>query len=171
MKKILYLLCGPAGSGKSTWAAKDAAKRPNSIIISRDAVRFELMEDGDTYFKHEPEVFLEYCRRIREALMDNIHEVVYADATQLSRRSRNKVLNRSGIEEISEVEIIPVNVCTPLRKCLNNNKRREGLGRVPDATVRQMHRQFEPATFEEKYTYSSILNVGGKKKHGNLFNV
>jgi len=50
----VYIMCGCPGSGKTTWL-KDHVK-PGSAIISRDAIRFSLLKEGEDYFSHEEEV-------------------------------------------------------------------------------------------------------------------
>ena len=54
---ILYLMCGCPGSGKSTWAAKNVG--PGDVIISRDQIRFDMLNDGEAYFCKENAVFNE----------------------------------------------------------------------------------------------------------------
>ena len=43
--KTIWLLCGTPGSGKSTWA-KSQIEKNGGIWISRDVIRFEIIEDG-----------------------------------------------------------------------------------------------------------------------------
>ena len=47
-------MVGCPGSGKSTWAKKHL---PDTYYVSRDEVRFSLLQDGEDYFSHEKEVF------------------------------------------------------------------------------------------------------------------
>lgn len=47
-QKNLYLMCGPAGSGKSTWIRKQIAmSKAECLHISRDVVRLEFLKDND----------------------------------------------------------------------------------------------------------------------------
>lgn len=67
MDKTIYLLAGPAGCGKSTWAKKEyeydaALDRENhdkisAIIISRDEIRYSLVAEDEEYFSKERKVF------------------------------------------------------------------------------------------------------------------
>lgn len=54
----LYVMIGIPGSGKSTWAK--ANKKEKDIYVSRDEVRFSLLQDGDEYFSKEKEVLKEF---------------------------------------------------------------------------------------------------------------
>ena len=50
-KSNLYLMCGVAGSGKSTWLKEhESGFNPSHAIISRDKIRFSYLKDGDDYF-------------------------------------------------------------------------------------------------------------------------
>lgn len=55
-KKRVILVCGPSGCGKSSWIQKRINKY-GGYHISRDMVRFNLLEGGEDYFSHEDEVF------------------------------------------------------------------------------------------------------------------
>ena len=68
-QKILYLMCGIPGSGKSHWAkgVKDA------VIVSRDAIRFNLLKDGEDYFAHEDEVVETFIYDLNGVLLANGH--------------------------------------------------------------------------------------------------
>ena len=45
----IYIVCGPAGSGKSTWIKE--CRKDNDFVISRDEIRFVLMDMFNTdYF-------------------------------------------------------------------------------------------------------------------------
>ena len=48
-------MCGPAGSGKSTWLIKQM-KSKTDVCISRDNIRFGLLKEGEDYFAHEDRV-------------------------------------------------------------------------------------------------------------------
>ena len=158
-------MCGPAGSGKSTWAKKQIAEcKYPCIYVSRDEVRAEFLNDEDkNIFAYEDDVFDEFCRRISTAL-ENIEgpDVVFADATHLSEKARNKVLDRL---DVSHVDIYPVAFRLPLEQNLRQNENRRGNVRtyVPRSVIRRMYYQWQPPTENEKYTYKHILLVGDAK--------
>ena len=64
--KTLWLIAGVPGSGKSTVLA-NRVNKPNAKIISRDAIRFKLLGDGDAYFKNEDTVWNMYVDAIKIA--------------------------------------------------------------------------------------------------------
>ena len=72
----LYLMCGVPGCGKSTFL-KNKIKNNNSVIISRDAIRFSIVKPEEDYFSHEDEVLEIFWNQINEALAAN--KTVYVD--------------------------------------------------------------------------------------------
>lgn len=81
----LYLMCGIPGSGKSTFL-KNKIRNNNSVIISRDAIRFSIVKPNEEYFSHEDEVLEIFWNQINEALAAN--KTVYVDQTSLTPRAR-----------------------------------------------------------------------------------
>ena len=154
-KKRFYLLCGPAGSGKSTFARDILIDSKNDIIVSRDDIRFSLLEEKDSYFEKEEVVFEEFIKNIQAAL-DKKASIVIADAMHLTEKARNKVLDRLNWEGY---ELIAVNFRTPLNVCLERNVARDGLRRVPNGIVKRHYFSFVPATRNEKYKYKVIIDV------------
>ena len=54
--KIIYMLSGPPGSGKSYWAKKDTKDKIGTCIVSRDDIRFSFLNDSDNYFAREDDL-------------------------------------------------------------------------------------------------------------------
>lgn len=155
-KKNLWIISGIPGSGKSTWLANNVQK--DGIIISRDKIRFSKLEENDSYFKYEKEVFSEYCEQIKNAL--NSPEVVdvYADATQMTPRARLKTI--MGVEpDLEKVNINCINFIVPLNICLDRNEKRKGRSYVPRAQIRRMNESFIPATPDEILSTKPISNT------------
>lgn len=160
MRKNLYLLCGPSGAGKSTWVKKqiEECKYP-CIHISRDVIRFSIIKEDEDYFAHEDEVFDEFINAINTQILYTDISTIFVDATHLSEKARNKVLD---CLKLDDVDIYPVNFNIPLETCLAQNELRKDCGRtyVPRGVIRRMHTQFRPAAYGEKYKYKNILNIG-----------
>lgn len=138
-KHNLFLMCGIAGSGKSSWLQKNVS---NAAIISRDEIRFSLIGDFDDYFAKEDEVFATFIQKIQNAI-DNEEgpKEIYCDATHLTKKSRNKVLNAL---DLTNVENITVLVVRPsLAEALKRNAQRSGRKYVPNYVIRRMWSQFE----------------------------
>lgn len=149
----LYLMCGVAGCGKSTWI-HNAMEYNGGIHISRDAIRFSMVKENENYFKAEKKVFNQFVKTINEFI--GKANVVYADATHLNEISRNKLLDKLNLEN---VEVIPVNFLISLEECLRRNALRSGRACVPANTIKDMYNRFTPATYDEKYTYKHIITV------------
>ena len=160
-RKKVYLTCGPAGAGKSTWI-REQMKKCEAVRVwcSRDKVRFSLLRENDEYFSKEKEVFIKWVKDIKSAIEDKTVEAVFIDATHLDEKSRNKVLNKLPLDN---VDIIPVNFMTSLGDCLYYNHYRTGREFIPRDVIVDMYNRFDPATFNEKYHYADILTVSGKE--------
>lgn len=155
MSKILYILCGPAASGKSTFSQSLVRDKTSYKIVSRDAIRFSLVNENEEYFSKEKEVFRTYIIEIQQAIDDGVN-VIIADATHISEVSRNKLLDNLNLKDYN---IVPVNFKTPLNVCLKRNDGRIGRAKVPCNVVRKQFYSFVPATHNEKYYYTNILSV------------
>lgn len=144
----LWILCGPPGCGKSTWANKQ-----DGIIISRDAIRFSLLKEDDDYFSHEDEVMNTFISKIKEALQEN--ENVYADATHLGWTARNKVISRLGFKDINVYAVV---FTTSVLTCLYRNERRSGRAKVPATVVKKMFYSYKDPK-NDPYNYAGIIYI------------
>lgn len=158
MKKLI-IISGVPGSGKSTFI-KEHFTTDNAIIISRDEIRFGMLEDGEDYFAHEDEVWNEYVAQIKEAIKFGDKDIVL-DATHLNESSRSKILLALG-KLTANVEVISLYVECSLETCLDRNEQREGRRFVPRGQIRRM---FFCATkpkleegFSKLYIYNSETN-------------
>lgn len=146
----LIMMVGVPGSGKSTWIQNN--KEDTDVVISRDAIRFSILKDGEEYFSHEGDVFTEFVWQIATALAGE-HTVI-ADATHLNKGSRAKVLNkvRKLADEIEAV-VIDVDLITALER----NDKREGRALVPRGVIRRMYAQMEAP--EESEGFNKITFI------------
>ena len=145
---ILYILCGPSASGKSTWAHNFISKNSQKDIryVSRDEIRFSLLKENEKYFAHEKQVFKKFAGTITQTLVDGFD--VIADATHLNIFSRKKLTN--AIDKIyTDYQIIYVIFDIPLQKILERNRQRIGLARVPDEALERIYRDFSPPIHED----------------------
>lgn len=78
----LIIMSGAPGSGKSTYAKQMIEKNPKTVIVSRDNIRFGLLQEGESYFSHENEVLKIFYTSIIHYLSSNYD--VIADASHLS---------------------------------------------------------------------------------------
>ena len=152
-QKKVWLMCGIPGSGKSTWVQKQMKTNPGAWC-SRDAVRFSMIGEDEEYFARENEVFEAWIFSIQAAIANSAIENVYIDATHLNEKSRNKVLNRLNLKNVT---LCAVNFTVPLEECILRNDLREGRAKVPRSVIRRMHLSFVPAEQDEKY--KEIVNI------------
>lgn len=149
MKLTLYILCGCAGCGKSYWSAQFIQNRNDIEYVSRDDIRFSLLEDDDDYFAREEEVFVKFVAAIRYALY-NKHDCI-ADATHLNKKSRKKLIRAIDFNGTINCQIIFVYFATSFVTCLHRNELREGRARVPDEVIKSMWVNFEePSMLEDE---------------------
>lgn len=154
MKK-LYLMCGPSGCGKSTYTKVHA--REGDVVVSRDAIRFSLLEETDDYFAKEGIVFIEFVREVAKALAEEKTQNVWADATHLTEKSRRKFFSHLDyyfnveFNQSPEFEVIAVNLETTLSTCKARNAQRLGRARVPEDVIERQFNTFVPASKEERH--------------------
>ena len=89
-KHTLYIMCGPAGCGKSTFLNNCATKiSEGCAIVSRDEIRFNMLKDDMSYFAKEKEVFAKFTATIASELQ---YADVFADSTCINEASRKKLI-------------------------------------------------------------------------------
>lgn len=132
--KELVLMCGPSASGKSTYIREHFAR---AKIVSRDAIRFEMLKPDEDYFAHEKEVLQEFYSQI-EAACKSAAEVVVVDATNLTPKTRAKVLRYANGRR---KRAISFNL--PLGTLIEHNNNRSGLAKVPISAIEQQKKCYK----------------------------
>lgn len=157
-QKNLWIMSGVPGSGKSTWLKNHWPQC--GCVVSRDTIRFQMLNDDESYFAKEESVWHAFTEAITLSLRD--YDDVYADATHLGPGSRKKLLkaiNAKGYKNLN-VNVIYFNV--PVEVCIERNKQREGRALVPEDVIRSMANSFTPPTFKEYIKYHLIQEVNEK---------
>lgn len=158
MKRIntLYVMVGCPGSGKSTFCER-LGKRDHTILISRDSIRFSMITENDEYFSKEKEVYAKYIEQINHGLWIGFD--VFADATQLNKRSRKKLLSSILHNQVNEINAIYMK--TPLEECIKRNENRRGTRSfVPVETIEQMYNSIQEPSFEEGFNKIYTIENG-----------
>jgi predicted kinase len=146
----LIMMVGIPGSGKSTWIKNNFS---NIIPVSRDAIRFELLDErGGDYFDHEDEVFDKFIHQIIGSLVAD--EITIADATHLNKKSRARVLNK--VRKFAD-EIEAVVLDTDLETAFERNDQREGRAWVKHGIIRRMWFSMEMPEEAEGFNKITII--------------
>jgi len=151
----LYVMCGCPGAGKSTFIQKYLNKE-NMVIVSRDEIRFSLLQPNEDYFSHEGEVLNKLWEKTNTALSQGKNVVV--DQTSLTPKSRRWLL--SHIHGYDTVKLIWID--EDIFTCLERNEKRKGTkSYVPRGKIRRMHEQFVEPTLDEGF--NTIFKYNSKK--------
>lgn len=154
---MLIVLVGIPGSGKSTYAKQLLEKNSEWKYVSRDEIRYEYVTDQEHYFDHEYDVYKEFCNRIDMHLLNG--ETVIADATHINKGSRDKLLRTLTAPIDSKFAVV---IKTPFEVCVERNKKREGITRVPDEAMLRMWHKFSPPN-KVCEDFDVIVTVDGEK--------
>lgn len=149
-------MSGLPGSGKSTWVKKQLNNK-GGFWASRDAMRFSMVREDESYFERENEVFNAWIAQICEALANPMIEDIYIDATHLNDRSREKTLSRLPKENINKITNVVFLV--PIETCLERNAQRTGREVVPEDAIRNMQKSFK---MPKKYS-TLIVDADGRE--------
>lgn len=157
MKKELYVLVGAPGSGKSTWAQTHLSSLPTpALYVSRDIIRYSLVNEDEEYFSKEKEVYKQFISAIKHGLQKC--NSVIADATHLNKNSRGKLLRSLGTS-LRDVEVSAIVIQNTLEDTLSQNKMRHGTRAfVPEEQVKKMHASMTMPAFEEGFDTIYIYN-------------
>ena len=134
MIPTLYVLIGPAGSGKSTFCKDPLWKSGRmTAVVSPDAVRKEMW--GDENDQREPEkVFHRAYNTMVDCLCADF-DVIF-DATNTTTWARRKLLNQvSGIC----CKVVAIYINTPLEECKRRNAGRQR--KVDNEVIERQYRQ------------------------------
>lgn len=152
----LYILCGPPGCGKTSWATSVCRNTRTWAYVSRDEIRFSFIEENDDYFSKEKLVFHLFVTKIIDLLLQGYNTI--ADATHLNEFSRRK-LTQAIDTYITDYKIVYVVFNTDVETCIERNKTREGRAYVPENVIRNMYRDFRAPSLDEDERAIDIINI------------
>lgn len=157
-EKRLILMVGQPGVGKSTYIKEQIENNSQNkkiAVVSRDAIRFSLLEEGEKYFSKEKDVFLNFIAGGLNALNDN--DEVYMDATHLNPSSRAKILNH--FKDIPNLIFGAVYIKAPVELAIAQNEQRKGTrGYVPVDVIQKFFNAIVPPDFSEGFDEITIIH-------------
>lgn len=147
---MVYLMSGIIGSGKSTFIQEHAA--PFDEIISRDKIRYSLLQDGEDYFAHEKEVLAKFKKYIQ--MCDEFTEWgnIWIDATHISKKTRRRILNLIKHNEVTCIYFKP-----DIEKSIEHNNKRDGREKAPEREIVRQAMMYEIPTIDEGFKW--VLEV------------
>lgn len=131
----LVMLVGPAGSGKSTWAA---GRFDSHEILESDAFRLMVADDAEDQTA-TADAFKLLHGVARARTRRGLRTIV--DATNLTVAARRALVRLAGRAERPSVAVV---FDVSLERCLRQNGARHGR-RVPDDVVHRHHAQLQGA--------------------------
>lgn len=136
---VVKVLIGVAGVGKSTYIQK--VKTEKSLVLSSDELRIELFGDLEAGNAPEaiPVVFKTLHERMKEALLSKQYDVIFYDATNLSRKLRKGFYEQ--FKKYAEIETVVL--VKPLATILEQNAQRVGFANVPESVIRRMYESLQ----------------------------
>ena len=146
----MYVVIGAPGCGKSTYIQNHL--KENELVISRDKIRFGMLNDNDEYFSKEKEVYNEFIKQINAAIAADV--TFYVDQTSLNAAARNKLFSRL---KKKPDKVIGIYFTTSLDTILQRNAQRTGRALVPEDAVVNMFNSLTRPTLDEGF--DEILEV------------
>ena len=145
----LYIMMGIQGAGKTEYAK--SLVDDNTVHISRNEIRFNLIKPNEEYFSKEAQVFKTYIDEINDNLSKGKN--VIADDTHLTKKSRNKLFHYLKYEK-DKVEPVVIFVDTPLDVCLERNETRKGSkSYVPKDVIKKAYTSLNTPSIEEQKAF------------------
>jgi predicted kinase len=142
---LIVVMVGVPASGKSTIAKKMEEENGIYKRVSRDEIRFSMLNNGEQYFAKEKEVYDTYIEKIVMAIKEGF--IPIADATHLTSASRNKlkaaVRRYFPADEQIKYYYLVCGATLSIEEILRRNALRSGKERVPDGKIEEMYYKFE----------------------------
>ena len=99
----------------------------------------------------------QFYKQINMAIESPWVDEIYVDATHLTEKARNQLLDNIDVFAATELVMVWFNVS--LETCLERNAQRTGRALVPEKAIRNMYKSFQQPIYDEKYEYDNIIEV------------
>lgn len=158
----LYVMIGPPGSGKTTWATEFRKNRLKMVYVSRDAIRLSIITDEEHYFSHEDEVYDKFVDTLVDSLSVGVDTI--ADATHLSGGARDKLINALEAKGMTKdrYDLIFVFMSTDTETCIARDDLREGRAHVTRSVIRRMALQCTLPDVREYCNCKGVWIINGR---------
>lgn len=149
----LIVLSGIPGAGKSTWATDYASKHNNTIVLSTDALRFELF--GNYLIDRDNEKIMRstLLERARAAAKQNVDVVL--DSAVVKNKGRMRWINQLADAGFTYKELIIFEA--PFDVCLERNRLRDR--HVPENVIKRMYDWKEEPSDEVVRAFDDIIKI------------
>ena len=152
--KTLIMLSAMPGSGKSTWAKAYQEAHPRTLIVSSDAIRYELT--GETQdFSKQKEVWELFSLRIHEYAKKYDDVTVILDALTDLNMLREKYVKENPEFDEYVLVLFPRTV----EQIRFYNKQRKETSIVPDQQLEVLIKKWEEPTEEIKKLFNRVEEV------------
>ena len=157
-QKTAFVVVGIPGSGKSTWVHNNM--NPDiDTHISRDQIRFALLNGNDQYFEVEDKVRKFYFEQIEKFTGDEFtDDCIFIDATHLTPKARAITMQHIA----HDVRTIALYFNVPIGIALERNKQRTGRALVPENVIYRMNSQLIKPTRKEGFYEVWYINEDGQ---------
>ena len=135
----IVIVCGPPGSGKTTWVQRFSRKNQEYVIVSKDLIRIDmgLLSEGQKGYFPEFEPKIQETEKEKVKKFVELELPIIIDDTNLSCSGRQKWMEFvHNLDPDYEFRIIFF--ATPLNTCIQRRK-----GQIPENVIRDMFSKYE----------------------------
>jgi tRNA uridine 5-carbamoylmethylation protein Kti12 len=152
--KTLIVLSAMPGSGKSTWAKQYQAEHSHTLIVSSDAIRYELTGQSQD-FSRQKEVWELFSLRIHEYAQKYDDVTVILDALNDLNCLREKYVKENPEFDQYVLVLLPRTV----EQIRHYNKERSFSQVVPDEQLEMLIQKWEEPTEDIKALFDKVIEV------------
>lgn len=152
--KTLIVLSAMPGSGKSTWAKQYQSEHSHTLVVSSDAIRYELTGQSQD-FSRQKEVWELFSLRIHEYAQKYDDVTVILDALNDLNCLREKYVKENPEFDQYVLVLLPRTV----EQIRYYNKERNFSQVVPDEQLEMLIQKWEEPTEDIKALFDKVIEV------------